>query len=159
MSDGKLEIRPFEAADSDAIFAVHEASFRAAAIDFDPEAAIDEELRNVTETYVEGDSPFLVGVVDAEVVATVGYRPRSTAVAEVGHLRVHPEYQRRGFAREMMAALEARAREAGIERFVLETHEDLPAAQALYEDFGYEVTKRVPHEVTGDEMIHYAKDL
>jgi ribosomal protein S18 acetylase RimI-like enzyme len=155
----ELDVRPFEAPDRDAILAVHEAAFRAAAIEFEPDSAIDEELRNVTETYLQTTSPFLVGVLDGDVVATGGYRPRSDGVAEVGHLRVHPAYQRRGYARELMAALEDRAHEEGIERFVLETHEDLPAARALYEDMGYEVTDREPHAVTGDEMIHYAKDL
>lgn len=145
------------------MLAVHEAAFRASAIEFDPDAAIDEELRNVTETYVDGDDTFLVGIVDGELVATGGYRETArgddVAVAEVGHLRVRPGVQRRGHARAMMDELERRATADGIERFVLETHEDLPAAQSLYETLGYSVTERVPHAVTGDEMLHYAKDL
>ena len=159
MPTADLRIRPFEDADHDRVLAIHEASFRAAEIEFEPDAAIDEELRTVTETYLDGEDTFLVGTVDGTVVATGGYRRESETVAEVGHLRVDPDYQRRGYARELMTALETRAREDGIERFVLETHEDLPAATALYEALGYTVTKRVPHEVTGDEMIHFAKDL
>lgn len=159
MPETDLRIRPFEPSDSDRIVTVHEAAFRAASIAFDPDAVVDEELENVAETYAEEGHTLLVGTVEKEVVAFGGYRPRGDGVAELSHLRVHPEYQRRGYARALTTALEARAREAGVDRFVLETHEDLPAAQALYAALGYEVTKRVPHEVTGDEMIHYAKDL
>lgn len=167
MVGDELRIRPYEPRDADAVVAVHEAAFRASGIEFDPEGAIDEELRNVTETYLAGDDTFLVGTLSGEVVATGGYRAGEDAVNEsgdgsialVGHLRVRPDVQRRGYARTMMATLEERARADGFDRFVLETHEDLAAAQAFYQDLGYSVTKRIPHAVTGDEMIHYGKDL
>lgn len=167
MTGDELTIRPYEPRDADAVVAVHEAAFQASGIEFDPDGAIDEELRNVTETYLAGDDTFLVGTLDAEVVATGGYRVgagdpeggEGTASAVLGHLRVRPDVQRRGFARAIMAALEGRARHDGVDRFVLQTHEDLVAAQNFYEASGYSVTKRVPHEATGDEMIHYAKKL
>lgn len=159
MSGGELRIRPFDAMDRDSILSVHEAAFRAAAIEFDPTAVVDEELRNVTETYADDDSTLLVGTVDEAVLVFGGYRPRGEGVAELSHLRVHPDHQRRGYAQALTAELEEQASQAGIDRFVLETHEDLSAARALYETLGYEETGRVAHEATGDEMIHYAKDL
>lgn len=58
-----------------------------------------------------------------------------------------------------MDEIEARARDDGFETLVLETHEDLVAAQALYEERGYDVHRREAHPVTGDEMIHYRKEL
>jgi ribosomal protein S18 acetylase RimI-like enzyme len=154
-----LVIRPFEPADAEAVVAVHEAAFRASGIEFVAESAVDEELKNVTASYLEGGDTFLVGTVDGEVVATGGYRTTGTDVAEMGHLRVHPEYQRRGYAAALVDAIEDQARDEGIETMVLETHEDLVAAQALYEVRGYEVDHTEPHAVTGDTMIHYAKEL
>lgn len=159
MSDSSLSIRPYEPADADAVVAVHEAAFRASNLEFVEGAAVDDELQDVSDSYLEGGHTFLVGAIDGAVVATGGYRHQGETVAEVGHVRVHPSHQREGYAREIMAALEARATQEGIDTFVLETHEDLVAAQGLYEDLEYELDHTEPHSVTGDEMLHYRKSL
>lgn len=92
------------------------------------------------------------------MVATAGYRHRSEDVAEVGHRRVHPDVQRRGYAERLMAAVEDRAAADGFERLVLATREDLTAARALYEGLGYERLARIPHPETGAELIRYGAD-
>lgn len=155
-----LTLREYRESDAERVLAVHEAAFRASGIDFVPEAAVDEELRDVTGSYSDVGGTFLVGTVDCDVVATGGYRPREEPdVAELGHLRVHPEHQRRGYAGRLMDEVESRALDDGFRTVVLKTHEDLVASQALYEKCGYEVYRREPHPVTGDEMIHYHKPL
>jgi len=159
MSDSLLSIRPYEPADADAVVAVHEAAFRASNIEFVEGTAVDEELQDVSDAYLEGGHTFLVGTVDDAVVATGGYRSKSEGVAEVGHVRVHPNHQREGYARKVLAALEERALAEGFETFVLETHEDLVAAKGLYEDLRYDLDHTEPHPVTGDEMLHYRKSL
>lgn len=52
-------------------------------------------------------------------------------------LFVTADARRRGVARELMAAARAFAAATGALRLVLETAEDNPAAQALYESLGY----------------------
>lgn len=159
MPGSALTIRPYDPADAEAVVAVHEAAFRASGMTFVEDAAIDEELQDVTAAYLAGGDTFLVGTVDGEVVATGGYRTRGEGVAEMGHLRVHPDHQRQGYAERMVSAIEERAKDDGVETMILETHEDLIAAQALYGSLGYEIDHTEPHAVTGDTMIHYAKDL
>lgn len=154
-----LTVRDFRDEDTETVLAVHEAAFRESEMTFVEGSAIDEELQDVSESYLDGGGTFLVGTVDGDVVATGGYWPEDDATAEVGHLRVDPEHQRRGYAATVMDEIEARAREEGFEMLVLETHEDLVAAQALYERGGYSIYRRESHPVTGDEMIHYSKEL
>ncbi|WP_177227489.1 GNAT family N-acetyltransferase [Halomicrobium zhouii] len=154
-----MHVREYQKSDAERILSVHEAAFRASGIEFVPEAAVDEELRDVTESYLDSGGTFLVGVVDGEIVATGGYRPRVDEVAEVGHLRVHPDHQRCGHATTLMDAIEGRAMDEGFAALALWTHEALVAAQALYEGRGYEERARTAHPATGDEMIHYRKNF
>lgn len=154
-----ISVREYRESDAERVLAVHEAAFRTSGIEFVPEAAVDEELEDVTGSYLDVGGTFLVGTVDGDVVATGGFRPTDSDAAEVGHLRVHPEHQRSGYAAELMDEIETRARDEAYETLVLRTHEDLVAAQALYEKRGYDVHRREAHSVTGDETIHYRKEL
>jgi GNAT superfamily N-acetyltransferase len=61
---------------------------------------------------------------------------RSTA-AEVKRMYVVPAARGRGWARRLLAALEASARDAGADVMVLETGTAQPEAIALYESSGY----------------------
>lgn len=70
-------------------------------------------------------------------------------------MRVDPEYQGRGYGRRLLEALEARARERGVDRIVLETNERLEAARALYETRGDEEIGRKSHPATGDAFVEY----
>lgn len=87
---------------------------------------------------------FFVGYLDDVPVATGAWR-RSTVEAlgarvsaEVKRMYVVPAAQRRGFARRMLAHLEATAAAAGVEVLVLETGIEQPEAIALYLSAGYE---------------------
>lgn len=154
-----LQVRDYRESDTEAVLAVHEAAFRASEMTFVDGSAIDEELRDVSAAYRDCGGTFLVGTVEGSVVATGGFRPESDDVAEVGHVRVHPNQQQSGYAGRVMDEIEALARSDGFDTLVLETHEDLVAAQALYENRGYTITRREAHPVTDDEMLHYRKEL
>jgi GNAT superfamily N-acetyltransferase len=58
-------------------------------------------------------------------------------MAVIACTAVHPDYYRQGIFRAMLAVLEDRAREAGIEAIRLSVHHDNPAVQA-YEQTGFE---------------------
>lgn len=80
-------------------------------------------------------------------------------VAEVKRMFVSPTVRHRGHARRVLAHLEATAREAGMERLVLETGTAQPEAIALYESSGYEPTFRFGHYADSDLSRYYAKAL
>ena len=154
----ELAVRRYEPADRERVWEVHERALRASPLEFVENAPADEDLTSVSETYLESDGEFLVGCVEDEIVAVGGYQPRGDETVEIRRMRVHPDYRRRGYGTELLRALENRARASGFDRFVLETHERLTAAQRLYERCGYEELEREPHPVTGDEFIRYEKE-
>jgi GNAT superfamily N-acetyltransferase len=88
---------------------------------------------------------FYVGYRDATPVTMGGWRFRpdvsrlgSERAAEVRRMYVAPAARRGGFARQMLAHLEATARAAGADVVLLETGTAQPEAMALYESSGYE---------------------
>ncbi|RZS39278.1 acetyltransferase (GNAT) family protein [Herbihabitans rhizosphaerae] len=86
---------------------------------------------------------FLVGYLDGEAVACGGWRrPADTANSlpgdvELKRMYVAPQARNRGLAREILAALERTATEAGHTRLILETGDQQPEAIKLYTSAGY----------------------
>ena len=86
---------------------------------------------------------FFVGYADGVAVATGAWRRSgveacgTTATAEVKRMYVVPAAQRRGYARRMLAHLEASAAATGYEALVLETGDRQPEAIELYLSSGY----------------------
>lgn len=80
---------------------------------------------------------FLIAWSDDMPVGCVSYRPLEARVAEVKRLWVDPMARGQGLARQLMQAIEARARAAGFTRMKLDTNSALSAAIALYRDMGW----------------------
>jgi len=140
-----MEIRRFQPGDGPAVRAIDRRAMRETP-EYVPDAP-NEDLHDVPEHYFE-DGDFLVGVLDGSVVATAAYAPLDgwkrercgpfeRPVREVTRVRVLPEYQQRGFGRELVRELEHRASAADVAEFVLDTGADNAAARAFYESLGY----------------------
>ena len=103
----------------------------------------DETVLSV-DSFDDESGQFFLGHADGQPVGIGGWRLRrdvaalgGTLAAEIKRMYVVPAAQRRGFARAMLAHLEATAREAGADVLVLETGMEQPEAIALYESSGY----------------------
>jgi ribosomal protein S18 acetylase RimI-like enzyme len=85
--------------------------------------------------------------VDDRIAGTVsldiGTFPNQAHRADVMKLLVHPDMRRRGIARALMLALEARAALEGRTLLTLDTRSG-DAAEPLYLDLGYEFAGRIP---------------
>ena len=83
---------------------------------------------------------FLVGRLDGVPVACGGWRraPGTQGSAELKRMYIVAGQRRRGFARVLLAELEATARTAGVRRLRLETGGRQPEALQLYLTSGYE---------------------
>lgn len=79
---------------------------------------------------------FLVGWVDGVPVAMGGIRAHGDD-AEIKRMYVPDEQRGKGYAREMLAALEDAGRARGYARIILETGTEQPEAIALYRSSGY----------------------
>lgn len=105
------------------------------------------------------DGLFLVGYLEAQPVATGGLRRHAEGEVEIKRMYVVPEARGRGFSRQMLAALEARARELGANRVVLETGQRQPEAISLYESSGYARLPGFGHYACAPLSISFEKKL
>jgi GNAT superfamily N-acetyltransferase len=108
----------------------------------------------------------LVGHLDGLAVACGALRDATDLADEVGpgaaelkRMYVAPKVRGRGLSWDVLRALEARARELGYRRLILETGLAQPAAIALYEAAGYEQVPRYGAYACAPNSVCYAKDL
>ncbi len=147
-----LELRRFEDGDARAVRELHdlaEAGARLGRRDQDPDS--------IPATYLEDGGEFLVGLCAGRVVAIGALRHVTDAVAELTRMRVHPAFQRRGFARLILARLEDRARQLGYRQLRLDTTVTQTAAQRMYATAGYREVGR--GQLAGVEVVYFEKTL
>lgn len=70
--------------------------------------------------------------------------------AHITTISVHPEWRRRGIARQLLVGLADLAIEIGARRLTLEVRPSNAAALALYRAFGFEVVGRRPRYYSDD---------
>jgi GNAT superfamily N-acetyltransferase len=117
----------------------------------------DDDVYAIEESYLNNQGEFLIGKWDGVFVAMGALRRTTPERAEVKRMRVHPDYQGRGFGQIILIELEARARALGYKTLHLDTGVVQVPAQKLYEKNGY---RRVGTDRFGDvDVILYEKEL
>lgn len=102
---------------------------------FDPARSISASAAELTPP----DGVFLVAWLDGAPAGCAALKlGAADGVGELKRMWTAPEARGLGIARRLLAALEARAREAGLTRLHLETNRTLKEAQALYRRAGYQ---------------------
>lgn len=149
-------MRRYRDADARAVRELHDLALTAAAVHLGP-GAWDDDLDDIPGTYLDTGGEFLIGTVDGRLAAIGALRHVNETEAEIKRLRVHPRFQRRGFARAVLAQLETHAREHEYRRLRLSTTLLQITAQRLVAREGYHEVGR--GEVAGVPMIYYAKRL
>ena len=102
---------------------------------------------------------FVVGFADGEPVASGGFRRHSEQVAEIKRMYVVEDRRGVGYARRLLAELEARAAAVGYRRIILETGLRQPEAIALYESSGYQPIEGFGFYADQALSRSFAKDL
>jgi len=149
----EVQLRRFEPGDADQIWALHESSITAI-----PAAQGEDywaDLRYVTHHYIESGGEFLVGVVGDSLLAMGGFKPLSVGEVEIMRMRVHPNWQGRGLAGDLLRALERTAREGGYGRVYLETTVVQTPALAMYRSHRYAELGRTTKG--GFEVVQFRK--
>jgi len=136
-----FELRSFCDEDADAVWHLHDAALEDAGA-HGGRGPWEDDLRDIRGTYLDSGGDFLVGLLDGELVAMGGLLIRAAEEAEIKRMRVPPEFQRRGFARFLLAKLEERAEALGARAICLDTTGQRTAARRLYKSAGYRETGR-----------------
>jgi len=104
---------------------------------YGPHAASELDLYSVFEFLPPGGA-FIVLEVDGVTVAGGALRRLAAGVGEIKRMWTAPHHRGRGYARRILAALEAAAVRRGYHTLRLETGDAMDAAIGLYGSAGYE---------------------
>lgn len=147
-----MEIRQYQAADHDAVWALHKLGMQQVEADLGDGAYTD--LHQIEEVYLNNRGEFLVGILDGRLVAMGAIKQTTEERAEVKRMRVHPDVQGRGYGQRMLTLLEARAVELGYMTLHLDTSSGQAAAIGLYRKNGYRQLDETK-EVQGLTLIFF----
>ena len=117
----------------------------------------DDDLNDIQKNYLESGGNFLVGIINKKIVCMGAFRKISETTAEIKRMRVHPDYQRKGFGQLILNKLEEEARQFGYKELCLDTTTKQIPAQKLYEKNGYQEIRRTSYG--GLEIIFYQKKI
>lgn len=117
----------------------------------------DNDVYAIEDAYLNNQGEFLIGEWDGTFVAMGGFRRTTPERAEIKRMRVHPNYQGRGFGQIILSELEKRARALGYTTLHLDTSVVQLAARKLYEKNGYHEVGRDNYK--GLEVILFEKQL
>jgi ribosomal protein S18 acetylase RimI-like enzyme len=132
----ELTLRRYRDADREAVWQLHNLALHDVGA-HGGQGGWDDDLHNVTAEYLDSGGEFLVGECEGRLVAMGALLPVSGELARVKRMRVHPDYQRRGFGRRVLRELIDRARRDGYTHLELDTTTLQAAAQRLYESEGF----------------------
>ncbi|TDC93584.1 GNAT family N-acetyltransferase [Nonomuraea deserti] len=153
----KLKIRRYRWSDLDTILTLHQICLAQVGLVPGDGVYYDDDFPRIQEIYLACGGDFLVGEVDSRVMAMGGLKPVDTCTAEICRLRVHPDFQRRGFGEAMLVTLQQRAVELGFERVRGDTTLNQEAALALYARHGWRELSR--HKVGRLVVVNVEKVL
>ena len=149
-------LRRYEPADLEAVAYLHVYAIQQAGA-YLGRGPWDDDVYAIEEAYLNNQGEFLIGEWDGVFVAMGALRRTSAERAEIKRMRIHPDYQGRGFGQLILSELEARARTLGYKTLHLDTSVVQVPAQKLYEKNGY---REVGRDIYGGlEVILYEKQL
>ena len=125
-----------------------------------------DETPFTTADFTPPHGAFLVGYLDEQAVSMGGWRFRTPGVprvarrpAEIRRMFVRECVRGRGFARLVLAALEASAAAAGADWMLLETGQPQVAAVGLYRSSGYVDVERFGYYADSDMALNLGRPL
>ena len=152
-----MEIRRYQQADHDEVWMLHKTALQDVGADLGS-GPWDDDLHHIEQVYLKNQGEFLVGVCEGRIVAMGALRRTTSERAEIKRMRVHPDFQRRGFGQMILEALETQAAVLGYSVLHLDTSTVQIAAQHLYRKNGYKQleTTRV---IKGLTLMFFEKSI
>ncbi|MFC4812218.1 GNAT family N-acetyltransferase [Paenibacillus sp. GCM10023250] len=131
-----LHIRRYSTADHDDIWRLHLLVIAAAGVE--PTHQHYHDIFHIDEQYLSSGGEFLVGTNrHGTVIAMGGLKKLDYETAEIKRLRVHPDFQRRGYGQQLLSRLEDTAAELGLRRIYLDALTNQLGAKRLFLNNGY----------------------
>jgi len=113
-------LRRYESADREAVEYLHVHAIQQAGA-YLGRGPWDDDVYAIEEVYLSNRGEFLIGECHGLFVAMGALKRTSPERAEIKRMRVHPDYQGRGYGQLILDELEARARALGYQTLHLDT--------------------------------------
>lgn len=153
----KLDIRRYQAKDNAACWQLHWLGLAEIGATPVRNQGWDKDFSDIEGIYLK-DGEFLVGELDGKIVAMGAFKKIDETTAELKRMRVHPDFQRKGFGQQILEHLEKRAKEKGFKKMVLDTSERWHKARNFYQKNGYKEKGR--NNLDGRyNAVYFEKDL
>jgi len=135
-----LKIRRYQPEDNKVVKELNESGIAQMDLPFDRHVVpnIDSDFDDIEGVYLNNRGEFIVGLEGGEVVAMGAFKKRTPECAEFKRLRIHPDYQRKGYGETIMLELQKLAAEMGYTEGFLDTLTTNRRAQRLFEKLGWE---------------------
>ena len=151
-----LSVRRYQPSDRQAVWDLHNLALHDAQA-HGGNGPWDADLRAIESSYLDEGGEFLVGTIGRRVVAMGALRRGTVERAAITRMRVHPAFQRRGFARRIVHELERTATRLGCSGLVFDTTVEQTAAQALTGPRA--IARPVRGKLSRLGVIYFAKSL
>jgi len=136
------ELRPYRTGDNFTWLRIHHAADAYTGLSdalFEKQFGTDEQVIAARQFYLDFRG-LSIGT------ASAWFCPGEPEVGRVHWVAIDPEFHRRGLSKPLVTAVLGRMRELGHSRATLDTDSRRPVAIALYEKFGFSITRREPME-------------
>ncbi|MCW2879168.1 MAG: GCN5-related N-acetyltransferase [Sphaerisporangium sp.] len=151
----RLVLRRYRWSDREAVWGLHRTCLAQVGITHGDGVYYEDDIPHINRLYLADRGEFLVGEVDgAGIVAMGGLRRIDDETAEMCRLRVHPDFQRRGFGTLILDALEESAAQLGYRILRGDTTLGQGAALELYRKYGWRELRR---EERGGLVVVYGE--
>lgn len=147
MKTSDLHIRPFERSDQDSVRQLVLDGLAEHFRELDP--FLNQDLLDIQVSYVDKGHPFIVAVLDGQIVGSGGLIRETPAIGRIVRLSVASKLRRSGIGQQIVQYLINRADQLNLDRLVTETNIDWTSAIGLYEKIGFQEYKR------DTECIHF----
>jgi len=154
-----IDIRRYQAKDNEVVKTLHYLGWSQFNVDARDEdnLILDTDLDDIENVYINNNGEFLVGIYKGQIVAMGALGKLSKTRGEIKRMRVHPDYQRRGFGQVILQKLLEIAAQLGYTELCLDTLAQNIPAQKLYEKFGFVQVRR--EKIGRLDMIVYEKQF
>ena len=136
-----VQFRQYIPSDKEQVCQLHEVALRDTNA-FGKSGQWDSDLDDIEGKYLNNGGNFVVGLLNADIIAMGAFRKLSDEAAELKRMRVRPDLQGKGIGRGLLEMLEASIKDHGYKVIKLDTTVNQSAAIHLYESAGYREVSR-----------------
>jgi putative acetyltransferase len=113
----------------------------------------DKDLVNIESTYLNAGGIFLVAKDNSNIIGTVAVLPYAHHTGMLKKMYIDKLYRGKGIGKQLMDEVLQRCSQLGIKKLYLETLDEMTAAKALYEKYGFSVVRQIDNNARCDWLM------